>query len=369
MLALCGMLAGCASDTPRPPAPELLTFLGEALIASQPETPGDPRIGGLSSIFHVRDDLYYAISDDRGEAGPARYYVLRIDLSDGRLDDGDAVITGWRELTDAAGVPFARGTVDLEGMVAVNGALFVSSEGDASAGVEPFVAVFGEDGRMIETLGLPAGFAVTSDRSSGVRDNLAFESLAITPDDDFLFTATESALLQDGPVATPRAGTLSRILRFDRRHGVFDAQFAYPLEPVFAASPLPGAIQVNGLTELLAVSYDHLLALERAFVAGSLAHSITLFEVCLTGATNIAQIDSLSTTTETVVPASKRFIADLADLVPRLDNVEGMTFGPMLDGHRTLIFVSDDNFAPDRQITQVLAFALSDDAIRGCAEH
>lgn len=364
----CAALAGCATGAPEP-QPEPLTFLGEALIPSQPAIADDPRVGGLSSILHVRNDLYYAISDDRGEFGPARYYVLRIDLSDGRLEDGDAVIAEWRELTDAAGAPFARGTVDLEGMVAVNGALFVSSEGAASAGVEPFVAVFGEDGRMIETLGLPAGFAVTSDRSSGVRDNLAFESLAITPDDDFLFTGTESALLQDGPVATPGAGTLSRILRFDRRHGVFDAQFAYALESVFAVSPLSGAIQVNGLTELLALSHDHLLSLERAFVAGSFpAQSIKLFEVCLTGATNIAQIDSLSTTTETVVPASKRLIADLADLVPRLDNVEGMTFGPMLDGQRTLIFVSDDNFAPDRQVTQVLAFALSDDAIRGCDE-
>ena len=67
-------------------------------------------------------------------------------------------------------------------------------------------------------------------------------------------------------------------------------------------------------------------------------------------------------------PADRRFIADLADLVPRLDNIEGMTFGPPLaSGEQTLIFVSDNNFATQRTITQILAFSVAADAIRGCA--
>ena len=42
-----------------------------------------------------------------------------------------------------------------------------------------------------------------------------------------------------------------------------------------------------------------------------------------------------------------------------LDNVEGMTFGPRLaDGRRTLLLVSDNNFAP-AQFTQFLLFAFS----------
>jgi hypothetical protein len=42
-----------------------------------------------------------------------------------------------------------------------------------------------------------------------------------------------------------------------------------------------------------------------------------------------------------------------------LDNVEGMTLGPELpDGRRSLILVSDNNFAPS-QFTQFLLFALS----------
>jgi hypothetical protein len=42
-----------------------------------------------------------------------------------------------------------------------------------------------------------------------------------------------------------------------------------------------------------------------------------------------------------------------------LDNVEGMAFGPDLpDGRRSLVLVSDNNFAP-AQFTQFLLFAVS----------
>jgi hypothetical protein len=366
-LSLLAALAVACGPAAEPPSAPPLTYLGEALIAPEPEVRGDPGVGGLSAIFHAGGDTYYAISDDRGRYGPARYYVLRIDLSDGRLDDGDAVVTGWRPLLDPDGHPLQANTYDLEGLAVHDQTLFIASEGDASAGVEPFVAVFGAEGRMMEPLGLPPGFEVGDGENSGVRDNLAFESLAITPDGRYVFTGTESALLQDGPVATPESGTAVRLLRFDRTHGVFDAEFAYPIDAVHARSPMPGGLEVNGLSELLAFSGEHLLALERSFVTGALPeHSIKLFDVCLEGATDISTIDSLAHTDASVTPASKHLIGDIADLAPRLDNLEGMTFGPTLpSGEQTLLFISDDNFAP-HQITQVLAFAVSGDAIQGC---
>jgi len=363
------LLAACGAGEPAAGAPPPLTFLGESIIAPQPAIDGDPPVGGLSSIFRGEGDTYYAISDDRGNRGPARYYVLRIDLNDGILDAASVAIVEWHELTDARGESFEENTYDHEGMVVVDGTLFVSSEGDAAAGVAPYVAVFSPDGRMMEPLGLPGGYVPDSGGSSGIRNNMAFESLAVTPDGRFLFTATESALVQDGPPATPQAGGMARILRFDRAHGVFDAQFAYPLDAVHASAP-DGGLEVNGLAELLALSDGHLLALERSFVAGvEPEHAIKLFEVCLGDATNIATIDSLATTDTPVVPARKRFIADLASLVARPDNVEGMTFGPTLpSGERTLVFVSDNNFAPQRQVSKILAFRVADSALHGCTQ-
>jgi len=359
---------GPRGDGPAVPAVPPLTFLGEAVIDPVSTVAGDPEIGGLSSLFHVGGDVYYAVSDDRGAAGPARFYIVNIAFVEGEPGGINASINGWEELFDADGAPLVASTYDFEGLVALDHNLFISSEGDVTAGVEPFVAVFGPQRRMMETLGLPAGFVPNADRSVGVRNNLAFESLALTPDARYLFTATESALVQDGPISTPDAGTLGRILRFDRDHGVFDAQFAYPIDPVYARSPI-GALETNGVAELLALSADHLLVLERAFVAGVVPqHSIKLFEVCLAGATDISGIESLAAAGATFVPASKHFIADLADVVPLLDNVEGMAFGPILpSGDQTLIFVTDNNFQPLRQSTQILAFIIPPAAMNRCS--
>ena len=59
-------------------------------------------------------------------------------------------------------------------------------------------------------------------------------------------------------------------------------------------------------------------------------------------------------------PVEKTLLYDLDALGIPLDNVEGMTFGPDLaDGRRTLVLVSDNNFAP-AQFTQFLLFAYSD---------
>ncbi len=365
--------AGAGSDVTVPP----LTFLGDAVIDPTPAVAGDPEIGGLSSLSHIEGTVYYAISDDRGAEGPARYYVVDIEIDEHHGDEsnGDpaspprisASITGWHELFDADGQPLMERTYDLEGMAVLGRNLFISSEGDVSAGVEPFVAVFGPERRMMEPLGLPAGYVPNGDGTEGVRNNMAFESLVLTPDARYLFTATEGPLVQDGPPATPDSGALGRILRFDREHGVFDAQFVYPIDAVHASSPT-GGLEVNGVAEMLALAPDQLLVLERSFVAGAEPeHSIKLFEVCLGGATDVSRTPSLASPAADFVPVRKKLIGDLAALVPRVDNIEGMSFGPRLSsGEQTLIFVSDNNFAPGRQITQILAFSLAAGAVGGC---
>ena len=59
-------------------------------------------------------------------------------------------------------------------------------------------------------------------------------------------------------------------------------------------------------------------------------------------------------------PAPKTLVADFATLgLSRLDNTEGMTWGPVLQhgnrSSRTLVVVSDDNFR-SAQTTQFAAF-------------
>jgi hypothetical protein len=43
-----------------------------------------------------------------------------------------------------------------------------------------------------------------------------------------------------------------------------------------------------------------------------------------------------------------------------IDNIEGMTFGPLLsNGHKTLVFVADNNFSKDQK-AQLLLFEITE---------
>ena len=75
-------------------------------------------------------------------------------------------------------------------------------------------------------------------------------------------------------------------------------------------------------------------------------------------ADDVNGVDSLAGMLGGVRPVQKTLLLDLRTLGLPLDNVEGMTIGPTLpDGRRSLVLVSDNNFAPS-QFTQFLLFAL-----------
>jgi len=80
----------------------------------------------------------------------------------------------------------------------------------------------------------------------------------------------------------------------------------------------------------------------------------------VTGSDNdVNGIDSIAGALGFLRPARKTLLLDLRTLGIPLDNVEGMTIGPNLpDGRRSLVLVSDNNFAAN-QFTQFLLFALS----------
>lgn len=350
-----------------------LQFLGEARLPPRTRL-GDTEVGGLSGLtFDPRRGVFYVVSDDSGGRGPARFYTVRLDLEAAGAVTGVEVI-GVTTLRDDRGEPLPRGSVDGEGIALLgDSSLFVSSEGHANRLVPPFVRRFDLDGRLAEELALPQGYLPRSDRRAGVRHNLGFESLTLTPDGRHLFTASENALLQDGPEAALGQRSPCRILRFDLASGRASGEFLYWTEPLAAAALVPDGLEVAGLVELLALHPDYLLALERSFSLG-VGNSIRLFEVSLAEATNFLGLESLAyPSPEALHAADKRLVLDLGELGVQLDNLEGMTFGPGLpDGRRTLVLVGDDNFNPPLQVTQFLVLGVDHrpvdiDAIQGAA--
>ena len=337
-----------------------LEFVGEAKFKTGYMFNGSV-VGGLSAIrYDSQKDIYLALSDDFSNLGPARFYTLKIDLSDGVLATGDVKFAAFTVLRDKDGKPFNKGTIDPEGLAPVkDGTLYISSEGGSKFKFKPFIRQFSPDGAYVRDLPIPVKFEPAADGNSGVRHGEVYESLALTPDEEFLFTATENALAQDGPPADIGQSSPSRILKYDLSLGRPIAEFLYFVEPV-AQSPFPpDGFRDNGLVELLALDEFSLIALERSYVKG-VGNNIKIFEVSLQNAYNIREIDALGKIDLTRVNAARKtLLLDLAELGIRLDNIEGMTFGPRLpDGRRSLILVSDNNFS-EEQFTQFLAFAVS----------
>jgi hypothetical protein len=237
-----------------------------------------------------------------------------------------------------------------------SGTLVWSSEGDATQLQNPAVREMNADGSSIRDFVVPTRYNPTADNSSGIRNNLAFESLTYSPNGKNLFTATEGALYQDGPASTTTNGSTARILKYDVATGLPVGEYAYALDPV-ADAPIPAdQFTVNGLVELLALSGTEFLAVERSFSIG-VGYTIKLYQFSTDGATDVSGIDSLAG--GGFIGVEKTLLLDLGGLGITLDNIEGVTFGKTLEnGRRSLVLVSDNNFTPG-VATQFLAFEVA----------
>jgi len=333
-------------------------------------------IGGLSSItYDPNRGVYYAISDDQGTIDPVRYYTLSIDVSDGQLDPGDITFLDVTTMLDASGMPYTPASLDPEGLVLMHeGSLYFTSEGFAARipPVEPFIDRMNLNGRQNRALIIPDKFLPNLAGTQGVRSNLAFESLNVTPDERYLFTASEGALVQDGPAANLGQSSFARILQYRLSSGQPGSEYVYIVNPV-AEVPVPETqFRVNGLVELLPLdNVGTMLALERSFAVGAEGggNTIWLYEIQTQGATDVSGEFSLypngvGQPPINFTPVTKRLILNVEeDLGIEPDNIEGMAFGPALpDGRLPLILVSDNNFAAN-QATQFIVLAVELDSV------
>ena len=343
-------------------------FLGEAVVPSGTFF-GGTEIGGLSSVTYDEGrGVYYALSDDQGNrlpGDPVRYYTVAIDLSDGTLDDGDVEFVDMTQVFESKKASFPPGGVDPEGFVLARGGIFyMSSEGNALADpiIDPFIKRYSPNGRATADLPIPDHF-IPNGVDHGVRFNLGFESLNVTPDGRTLVTAAEDALFQDGPNSTFTTGSLARILLYDVPKRSPVAEYVYEVSPWAEPSAIFG---VNGIVEVLPIDdVGTMLVMERSFsvggvLGGGTGNVVVINEISTAGATDVLDVDALHDGGSPIplTPVSQREVFAFDDLGIPIDNIEGMTFGPPLpDGRQTLIIVSDNNFSP-AQFTQFIVLAL-----------
>lgn len=357
-VVLMGVLAGLTLQVAAQETPPLqFTFVGEQRIPTGTIYQGTG-FGGISGItYDARNKIYYAMSDDRGLQQPIRFYTMELDFDSKSFPSLN--ISSFVAIQRDDGIRLGENGADPEGIAFVpsSGTLIWASEMSKEEG-EPSVREMSTDGRFIRDFTVP-DYYIPDGSGFGVYDNTSFESVGLSPDGQKVFAATESSLMQDGPVATLEKGSLSRILVFDFTSGKAIAEYAYETGPIpHAAIPASGS-QDNGLSDLLVLDNHTLLTLERSFAEG-VGNTINVYSVDLLGATNLLGQSIIQDMTYT--PAAKTLVLTIneGDFGLNIDNIEGMTFGPVKDNLQTVVFVSDNNFNPRTQpYTQFLLFTLN----------
>jgi len=325
----------------------------------------DTLMGGLSAIAYNRElDVFYVLSDDRGKRSPARYYTFKLEVEQQQqqLKIASFEPQNVTILFDEEGKKYKKGKIDPEGLaISPRNTVYISSEGNPSKDVKPFIAEYELlTGKKLSELPMPQRY-LTDEKSQGIQDNSAFESLTINrtglPEDPFrIFTATEAALLQDESFEGEEQSRI-RFLHYVVNpvgEPIIVSEYLYLLDPT------PVEVISSGLTELLALPTEgYFLSLERSY--GFMGAGAKIFQVVVGNATDTSNIRSLRGDLGQIQPLRKELLLDLQYLDIYLDNLEGMSIGPRLpDGSKSLLLISDDNFS-DEQVSQLLLFRLKED--------
>jgi hypothetical protein len=355
--------------------PLSLDFVGEYQLPKQ-EFQGTP-VGGLSGLaYDGRRDRIYALSDDRSQRAPARFYTLKLAIEETEAGEtvlDEVAIEDVTFLKNENGNTYPEDSLAPEGIaLSPKDTLFISSEGIPSQGIAPFIQEFDRaTGEYQQNVRIPDRYLPMTETSEeeeplqrGIRDNLGFESLSLEPTslaagsgDPFrLFTATKSDLFQDRLPPNSQEQTRIRLLHY------LIGNIAPPMlvaEHLYLLEPPPEGASDRGLTDLVSVDTGgHFLSLERTYSPSG--NGAKIYQLAMSAALDTSGIGTLKGDISRIEPIKKKLMLDSIDLDIDLDNWEGMTLGPRLpDGSPSLLLVSDDNFS-SAQVTQFILFRLSD---------
>ncbi len=324
-------------------------------------------VGGLSGIdYDTKTGLYYMICDDRSNKNPARFYTARVLFNQSKIDT--VIFTGMKYLLQQNGAVYPNTkqdrfhTPDPEAMRynPINEQLIWSSEGERIVNAKdtvlenPAITSISAMGEFKDSFPLPANLTMHV-TENGPRKNSVLEGMSFADGYNTLFISVEEPLYEDGPGAdVTDNNAYTRIYKFAVAGKYNLAQYAYKLSPVAYPAVPETAVKINGITDILSIGNNKLLVIERSFSTGRLPCTIKLFITDLNGATDISKM-TLKNNND-FIPAEKKLLLNMDDLGIYTDNIEGVTFGPLLpNGHKTLLFIADNNFNPLEK-AQILLF-------------
>lgn len=349
--------------------------------------PGMPhdRLGGFSALeYSGQGNRYYALPD-RGPADGAvpyrcRFQVLDLELPaslpKGKTGELKLTLRETHFFEDGKGAPLSGAAADFESgrrfdpeaiRLGRNGHLFVSDE------YGPVIFEFSPKGLKVQSLTVPKHFLIAhpsaskdeeaEKNSSGRQANGGMEGLAISPDGSTLIGIMQRPLIQDSVPKKngKRSGRNIRVLTVAPATGKTQ-EFVYQLDN-----------EKNGISEILAISPDEFLVLERDGEIGPDANFKKITRIKTSGATDVSGLDKLppEQLPAEIHPVKKSDFIDLLD--PRFglvgdafpEKIEGLAFGPTLpDGRRLLMVAVDNDFIAEKP-SWIYAFAIDPKLLPG----
>lgn len=325
-------------------------------------------VGGLSGIdYDKENDRYFIISDERSATSPSRFYTAKIQINSNKIDT--VFFTAVSSMLQPDGKPFPSlktdpvNAADPESLRynPVKKNLVWSSEGDRAIRdgkmniKDPFIYEMDLKGNFLNSFFIPKELRMTT-TESGPRVNGVFEGTSFDAGAEYLYVSVEEPLYEDGPRADVgyKAAPV-RILKFDAHTRKPVAQYAYLLDAVAYPAIPADAFRVNGISEIYWINNNQMLVMERSYSTGRPGCTIKLFLADISLATDVSTLTGLHQRKD-YKPITKKLLLNMDDLGRYIDNVEGITFGPILaNGNKSLILIADNNFQKDEK-NQVFLF-------------
>ncbi|MFT3978923.1 MAG: esterase-like activity of phytase family protein [Ferruginibacter sp.] len=357
LLGSCSASKNTAADSRKNISIGSLKFLDEYVIPHNLPYQ-NTLVGGLSGIdYNPKTNSYFIISDERSFSAPARFYTADIRISHYRIDS--VVFTSVHTLKQPGGSVFpsfkqnAQRAPDPESIRynAAKNTLLWTSEGDRAVREgkmiyqDPYIYEMDLQGNFRDSFFIPSNEKMYVEER-GSRENGVFEGSSFDDTYKWLYVSMEQPIYEDGPIPTfDYAGAPIRITKYNAATRKPVAQYAYPLDAVANAPKPDNSFFINGVDEILWIGNNRFLVMERSFSNGTPQNTIKIFLADISTATDVSEIKSLYRYNGNYNQVSKKLLFNLSELNRYVDNVEGITLGPVLpNGHRSLILIADNNF-------------------------
>jgi len=220
--------------------------------------------------------------------------------------------------------------------------------------------------------------------TTGRQDNRGFEGLTVSADGTKVYAIMQDPLVNEGRGGQGRRSQNLRIVEFDLATGKQTAQYAYVLESIADINTRISGTADDfvenqqgrniGVSSITALPNGKFLVIERdnrglgVEFTGAEIGTKRVYMIDLAGASDVKDISfgGSSNLPAGVIPVSKSLYLDIyaeltANGVTTVEKLEGLTFGPNINGGRALIIVSDNDFSVTQDPTSFVQFNVCND--------